>query len=313
MPSIVVRSGHGVHLYWLLLDAYLIDDVPNPEPVFRRFTNRKPERYLLADGEEITESDPRFKRCLSRKAHAVQDVLAGIVERVGGDKTTDLARILRLPGTLNRKNERNGQSPVPCELAECHSDRRYDFALFETILKKKNKTPAGGKSKPRGEESSPNASELQSALRKVDGADDYQRWIAIGMCLNSCADVDGFRLWCDWSSSSDKYSEDACRAKWATFNPGAGLTVATIFKLARDNGWDPSPAPKTGGKPATAATSGKADEPTPATEAHLTDVGNASRFATLHLESASSCASWQRGKSGMAARCAKTTRKPSIG
>ena len=37
---------------------------------------------------------------------------------------------MRLPGTLNRKDQRNGQAPVPCELAECHPDRRYPFAAF---------------------------------------------------------------------------------------------------------------------------------------------------------------------------------------
>jgi hypothetical protein len=58
-------------------------------------------------------------------------MLAGIAAYLGGDHTQDLSRLLRLPGTLNRKNEHNGRTPVPCELAECHKDRRYPFVDFE--------------------------------------------------------------------------------------------------------------------------------------------------------------------------------------
>jgi hypothetical protein len=39
--------------------------------------------------------------------------------------------LLRLPCTLNRKDQRNGKEPVPCELVECDPTRRYAFADFE--------------------------------------------------------------------------------------------------------------------------------------------------------------------------------------
>ena len=35
-----------------------------------------------------------------------------MAQKLGGDHTQDLARILRLPGTLNRKDERNGKQAV---------------------------------------------------------------------------------------------------------------------------------------------------------------------------------------------------------
>jgi hypothetical protein len=38
-----------------------------------------------------------------------------------------------LPGTLNRKDERNGRQPVPCELIECDPARHYPFAAFESL------------------------------------------------------------------------------------------------------------------------------------------------------------------------------------
>jgi hypothetical protein len=44
-------------------------------------------------------------------------------------------RLLRLPGTLNRKDQRNGKVPVACELVELHPDRRYSLAIFEPLAK----------------------------------------------------------------------------------------------------------------------------------------------------------------------------------
>lgn len=42
--------------------------------------------------------------------------------------------MLRIPGTLNRKDERNGRQPVPCSLVECDPGRRYPLEIFERFL-----------------------------------------------------------------------------------------------------------------------------------------------------------------------------------
>jgi hypothetical protein len=143
-PSVVVSSGNGVHLYWLLEEPYLIDDAGGPPPaVFKEFFDqgdgrkRKVRKYVKdpKTGERVylrSEVDRSGKVMeLSPKARHAQDVLAGIAAKVRGDHTKDLARMLRLPCTLNRKDERNGKSPVPCELVECEPDRRYPFTDFE--------------------------------------------------------------------------------------------------------------------------------------------------------------------------------------
>lgn len=77
MPNIIVKSGGGVHGYWLL-----------DEPV------------------EITgENKTEFKR-----------VLHGVANLCGGDtKARDLARIMRLPGTVNTKPTREG---ARCEVID---------------------------------------------------------------------------------------------------------------------------------------------------------------------------------------------------
>lgn len=46
---------------------------------------------------------------------------------------TDLSRLLHLPGTFNRSDERNGHEPVPSELVECHANRRYPLSVSEAF------------------------------------------------------------------------------------------------------------------------------------------------------------------------------------
>ena len=59
--------------------------------------------------------------------------------------------------------------------------------------------------------------ELQSALQHIS-ADDYHDWIKVGMCLHSLGNDDiGFRLWDEWSQTSEKYDAKEQGAKWRSF------------------------------------------------------------------------------------------------
>jgi putative DNA primase/helicase len=150
-PSVVIRSGNGVHLYWLLAEPYLIDDAGDPPPVFTEFVGqgdgkRKLRRRFIRDAEgrrvyqyladpktggDSKKRNPDFPSGLGDKARRIQRIIAAVAAKVGGDHTQDLARLLRLPCTLNRKDERNGRPPVPCELVECDPVRRHPLADFE--------------------------------------------------------------------------------------------------------------------------------------------------------------------------------------
>lgn len=138
-PSVIVNSGNGVHVYWILSEPYLIDDVGNPDPVYVEFIDqgegkkKKPRKYRL-EGKEKLDLDIRSNvPALSPKAQYVQDVIAGMAAKIGGDHTQDLSRLLRVPGTKNRKDERNGKTPIPCILVECDPDLRYSFDLFSPL------------------------------------------------------------------------------------------------------------------------------------------------------------------------------------
>lgn len=138
-PSIIVKSGNGVHLYWLLDVPYHVDGVDErpvllewPDNADPKTGKKKPRAYITdpQNQEKLYLDIPANRPSLSADAILVQDVLAGIADRIGGDHTTDLSRLLRIPGTLNRKDERNGREPLPCELVLLDGARRYSFDTF---------------------------------------------------------------------------------------------------------------------------------------------------------------------------------------
>lgn len=140
-PTAIVNSGNGVHLYWRLDAPYLIDDVGDPPPVLKEWIKTpggkdKPRPYIMEDGERVYLDEQKHISRLSAKADHVQNLLAGIAQKLGGDHTNDLPRILRVPGTFNRKDQRNGREPVPTELVECDPNRRYPLSMFEGFATK---------------------------------------------------------------------------------------------------------------------------------------------------------------------------------
>lgn len=98
-PSMVVQSGGGLHLYWLL-----------DEP-FGLTTKAAVERF--------------------------ENVLKGLADVLGGDfAATDASRILRIPGTTNYPNARKrakGRKPAKCKLDLFEPDRVYPFDAFDEL------------------------------------------------------------------------------------------------------------------------------------------------------------------------------------
>jgi P4 family phage/plasmid primase-like protien len=143
IPSIVVNSGNGVHLYWLLTEPCLIDDGADPPPVFVEWNDgkdgkKRPRKFLKEPGSgerlylDVRANVPE----LTSKAINIQDIIAGIASAIGGDHTQDLSRLLRVPGTFNRKDERNDRAPVLCELVSCNTDLRYPLTEFAKFTDK---------------------------------------------------------------------------------------------------------------------------------------------------------------------------------
>lgn len=79
---------------------------------------------------------------------------------------------------------------------------------------------------------------IRAALGFVGDSDNYQQWTTVGMALHSTgAGEQAFGLWCEWSQQSVKFNLAEHRRKWGTFDMGRATKLATLFGMAKDNGW----------------------------------------------------------------------------
>lgn len=67
---------------------------------------------------------------------------------------------------------------------------------------------------------------------------EYDEWIEIGMVIHEALEGDGFEIWTDWSSTSEKHDIADMDYKWHSFgkNPSK-VTIGTLIKMAQDNGY----------------------------------------------------------------------------
>lgn len=113
-PSVVVNSGHGLQAWWLLHE-------------FEVFDNDDDRRRAATIAE-------RWNRTMAVHAAKGPDGGDGS-ERWTVDMTFDLSRVMRIPGTLNRK----GDPVVPVQLLELNPDRYTlddfeDFCVDDSVL-----------------------------------------------------------------------------------------------------------------------------------------------------------------------------------
>jgi hypothetical protein len=151
-PSIIIDSGHGFQVYWVFTELWRLD---TPD-----------ERWaaqLLLRRLQVT-----FQELARRTGWAV-------------DSTYDLARVLRLPGTVNRK-----AAPVPVEVVMYDAARRYRPADFEpyvlasdqlTSVVEAPRTVALPKDLPSVDLNSLRLSErMRAVIRTGDDPSDPQRY-----------------------------------------------------------------------------------------------------------------------------------------
>ena len=231
-PTLVVNSGHGLQLWWLFNEPqYLHDD----------FAIRK---------AQLLSSD--FFTTLNQSAKGQGWTL---------DNVSDLARIMRIPGTVNRKSD-----PVPVTLLKADGPRY----LREDLLRFIAKVGASGASS-----SVPQSSSTAIAMLKADSAEmrteeeieqkkrditlakrcletiagnhevvdcSYPGWLRMMYaCWHVDPSDDMMNAFDEFSKKVPGYKEGAVETKWKKHLTGGGaqkVTLGSLIMLAREA--DPS-------------------------------------------------------------------------
>lgn len=86
----------------------------------------------------------------------------------------------------------------------------------------------------------PEKKDVLDALAYLDPSMDYEEWVHIGMAIQDLMGAEGFPIWDLWSSASAKYPKGGTAEllkKYNGFKTGTGITIKTLFKKARLNGY----------------------------------------------------------------------------
>lgn len=139
-PTLVVCSGGGLHLYWKLRTPHPTGC--DPRGVYTEFVEdddgkwRRLKYIKDAAGTRIDLTDrTTFKKLskhvpkLTEQADEIKRVLKQIATAVSGDHTTDLSRLLRLPGTYNLKNGGKAR----CRVVKKNLDSSVELSDFSHL------------------------------------------------------------------------------------------------------------------------------------------------------------------------------------
>ena len=94
------------------------------------------------------------------------------------------------------------------------------------------------------------ANTIYAALYSIP-PDDRDVWVQVGMALKSNMGEDAWLTWDEWSRQSSAYKEADAKAVWRSIKGNGGITIGSLFHLARENGWQgqepvlPEPDPAT--------------------------------------------------------------------
>lgn len=100
--------------------------------------------------------------------------------------------------------------------------------------------PTIAKPKPQPQVQTTNErAKVESALAYINADCGYDEWYKIGAAIYSEFGASGFSIWDYWSSKSSKYNNKGMYEKYLSFANIHDVTIATVFRMAIDNGWQP--------------------------------------------------------------------------
>ncbi|SEA59809.1 PriCT-2 domain-containing protein [Paraburkholderia sartisoli] len=80
-------------------------------------------------------------------------------------------------------------------------------------------------------------SRVRAALAVIP-ADDYATWVDMAFAVRQGLGDAGFEIWDEWSRSAHNYNERAARTTWRSARASGGKTLASLFWLAQQHGFD---------------------------------------------------------------------------
>jgi hypothetical protein len=183
-PSLTIHSGHGLQSYWAFQEVWAF--------------GRPEER---SDAADLVRRLQHWFRREARENHWHVD------------NTSDLARVLRVPGTLNRKP---GQEPVPVTILHLDEHTRYHPDHFDWLPRVEEplwQSDDEGSDYPEADLSRilSGCGWMRHCKEDAKGLDE-PNWYACLTILARCAD--GETAAHEFSRSYARYSQDETREKF---------------------------------------------------------------------------------------------------
>lgn len=205
-PSAIVNTGGGIHAYWC-------------------FT------------ENIEKAD--WLRC----AQALKKFCPLNGLQIDSGVTADAARVMRMPGTLNRKKGPHRE----CHLVWPEGDGeflRYDFQPLETFFTQRVGPPRKRETvclSSRADWDNPEVAQINSALQCISPDLEEPDWFrilgALKRASSSWPPGAAQHLAHEWSRQGNKYNEAAFDDRWDRLRPEDGLGLDLIREMAASAGW----------------------------------------------------------------------------
>ncbi|MDN7701325.1 phage/plasmid primase, P4 family [Burkholderia semiarida] len=164
-----------------------------------------------------------------------RNVQKQLAQRYGTDESVcDLPRVMRVPGMRNWKYRSSTYATIIHHDQEATPIPWRDFFIRMDLV-----APTRKPSSPAtrtADAGSNNAERVRAALPSIS-ADPYRNWFDVGAAIHSeWSDQTGFAMWTEWSRRSAKFDADVQQATWERFSAGKGITLGTLFWMAKKYG-----------------------------------------------------------------------------
>ncbi|MGM9489790.1 DUF927 domain-containing protein [Ideonella sp. YS5] len=78
---------------------------------------------------------------------------------------------------------------------------------------------------------------IRSAIACIPPDIDRETWVRVAMAVKSELGSAGFEVWDEWSQQGASYNASDARSAWRSVKAGGGVTVATVFSIAKQHGF----------------------------------------------------------------------------